>query len=209
MQRPATIEMAVFSLGFALLLVLGVVIGRRLGGEYRSRMRPSIPTLAAVWAFYGVHFGLVVWAAVRSTWHFSLPGSLALAGGISLIVAGAVVYLSAVRAFGFKRQAGLDTTRLVTEGIYRWSRNPLLVGWALILAGVGLLRESAMILLLTLVFWLGYRLSLPLEEELLGRLYGEAYETYRQRTSRYLGLPRKAPRPSQNQGMRPTALGGG
>jgi protein-S-isoprenylcysteine O-methyltransferase Ste14 len=94
-----------------------------------------------------------------------------------VIAAGAAVYLSAMYVFGFKRQLGLDTTRLVTEGIYRWSRNPLFVGWALVLVGIGLVCASGMVLVLTLVFWVSYRLSLPLEEELLGRLYGEAYET--------------------------------
>jgi protein-S-isoprenylcysteine O-methyltransferase Ste14 len=179
----------IFILGLALMFVLGVVIGRRLGPEYRSRLRPSIQTMAATMAFYWLHFGLVVLAAVESTCRFSLLTPVAVGGGIVLIGAGVAVYLSATYVFGFKRQLGLDTTRLVTEGIYRWSRNPLFVGWALVLVGVGLVRESGMVLLLTLVFWVSYRLSLPLEEELLGRLYGEAYEAYRRRTHRYFGLP--------------------
>ena len=182
----------IFIIGLALMFVLGAVIGRRLGPEYRSRLRPSIQTTAAATAFYSLHFGLVVLAAVESTWHFRLLTPVAVGGGIALIAAGAAVYLSATYVFGFKRQLGLDTTRLVTEGIYRWSRNPLFVGWALVLVGVGLVRESGMVLLLTLVFWVSYRLSLPLEEQLLGRLYGEAYEAYRRRTHRYLGPPGRA-----------------
>jgi protein-S-isoprenylcysteine O-methyltransferase Ste14 len=94
--------------------------------------------------------------------------------------------------FGIKRQSGLETTRLATEGIYRWSRNPLFVGWTLVLVGLGLARESAMVLFLALFLWVTFRLTLPLEEELLGRLYGEAYEAYRRRTHRYFGRPRRA-----------------
>jgi len=182
----------IFILGLALLFVLGAVIGRRLGPEYRSRLGPSIPTVAAVWAFYAVHFTLVVLAAVWSTWHFSLSAPLAFGGGLALIAVGAAIHLSATYTFGsFKRMMGLDTTRLVTEGIYRWSRNPLFVSWTLVLVGLGLVCESAMILVLALVFWVSYRLCLPLEEELLGRLFGETYETYRHRTHRYFGRPRR------------------
>jgi protein-S-isoprenylcysteine O-methyltransferase Ste14 len=196
-----------FSLGLALMLVLVVVIGRRLGQEYRSFLHPSIQTVAAEWACSGVHFSLVVLAATRSTWHFSLPAPLALGGGLTLVAVGGAIYLTATYVFGFKRQLGLDTTRLVTEGIYRWSRNPLFVGWTLVLIGLGLARESAMVLFLTLVLWVCYRFCLPLEEELLSRLYGEAYETYRQHTHRYFGPPRSVAETPQNKDMRPADFG--
>lgn len=199
----------VFGTGLALLFVLGAVIGRRVGPECRSRLGPSIPTVVMAWLFYATHFTLVVLASVWSTWHFSLPAPVALGGGMALIAVGAAMHLSATYVFGFKRQSGLDTTRLVTEGIYRWSRNPLFVGWALVLLGLGLARESAMVLFLMLFFWVSYRLCLPLEEELLGRLFGEAYETYRHRTHRYFGRPRRAAETPPTKGRQSTAFGGG
>jgi protein-S-isoprenylcysteine O-methyltransferase Ste14 len=180
----------VFVVGLAVLFVLGVGIGTRLPREYRSALRTSVPTLAMVWAFCGVHFTLVVLAAVWSTWHFRLPAPVAVGGGMTLSALGAALYVSATYVFGFKRQSGLVTTRLVTEGIYRWSRNPIFVGWTLVLAGLGLARGSAMVLFLMLILSLGYGLSLPLEEELLGRLYGDAHDRYRSRTHRYFGPPR-------------------
>jgi protein-S-isoprenylcysteine O-methyltransferase Ste14 len=143
--------------------------------------------------FSPVHSTLVVLAAVKSTWHFSLPTPLALGGGIVLAGVGAVVGLAAAYEFrwSLKRLNFLDNTRLVTEGIYRWSRNPQLVGWTLVLVGLGLIRGSAMVLLLALVVLLGYRLILPLEEELLGRIFGDAYKTYLHRTHRYFGRPKR------------------
>ncbi len=74
--------------------------------------------------------------------------------------------------------------------------------------GIGLVRESGMVLLLTLVFWVSYRLALPFEEELLGRLYGETYETYRRRTHRYFGPPGMAVRTPPNKPLHPI-LGSG
>ena len=182
----------IFTSGLGLLLVLGAVIGKRLARDYRSRLRASIPTVALIWAFYAIHFGLVMLAAVRSIWHFSLPAPLAFGGGVMLTAVGAGLSLSAAYAFwSFKRLNFLDNTRLVTEGIYRWSRNPQLVGWTLVLVGLGLVCGSAMVLFLALVFLVSTRLSLPPEEALLERLYGEAYERYRRRTHRYFGPPRE------------------
>jgi protein-S-isoprenylcysteine O-methyltransferase Ste14 len=178
--------------GLPLLALLYGWIARRLPREYRSALRPSLLTVAIIWVFCGIHFALVLLAAAWSTWRFALPGPLPVAGGMVLVAIGGAMYLSATWVFGFKRQSGLVVTRLVTDGIYRWSRNPILVGWTLVLVGIGLVRGSAMVLVLTAILAVGYGVSLPLEEELLGRLYGEAYERYRRRTHRYFGRPRAA-----------------
>lgn len=173
----------------AVLVTLGLAIALRLPREYRTIQRPSLATIALVWMFCGTHCGLVVLAAWRSTWHFVVPALLAMGGGVALIAIGGAMHLAAILVFGFRRQAGLDTSRLVTEGIYRWSRNPLLVSWTLLLSGVGLLRGSAMVVLLAALLFLSYRLALPVEEELLLRLHGDSYAGYSRRTPRYFGRP--------------------
>jgi hypothetical protein len=49
-----------------------------------------------------------------------------------------------------------------------------------------------MVLLLALAVLLGYRLILPLEEELLGRISGDAFnKMYLHRTHRYFGRPKR------------------
>lgn len=184
-------ERWVFIPGLALLLALGGVVGKRLTREYRSRRDANIKTVAMVWALTGVHFGLVVVAAAWSTWHFGLLAPLAAVGGVVLVGVGAAACLGAAYAFrSLKRLNFMEHTRLVTEGIYRWSRNPQLVGWTLVLVGLGLLRGSAMVLFLAGLAWVGYRLHLPTEEEHLRRVFGDAYEAYQRRTHRYFGPPR-------------------
>ncbi len=46
-------------------------------------------------------------------------------------------------------------------------------------------RQSGIVLALTLFLWLASSLYLPVDEELLLRLYGAAYEQYRVSTHRY------------------------
>jgi protein-S-isoprenylcysteine O-methyltransferase Ste14 len=190
-------DSVIFVFGLASLFVLGAVVRNRLARDYRSRRGASIQTVAFVWALTGIHFGLVMLAAMKSTWHFALPAAVALGGGMALASIGAVICLGAAYAFrSFQRLNFMDDTRLVTEGVYRWSRNPQLVGWTLVLGGVGLVRGSAMVLFLALVGWVGYRLHLPTEEEHLRRVFGDAYEAYRCRTRCYFGRPRgQVPKP--------------
>lgn len=117
--------------------------------------------------------------------------SLTTVAGAVLVLLGLALYAAASVAFqSLKRMSGLDATRLVTGGIYRWSRNPQNVGWTLVLLGASLASASGMALLLAALFWLSFGAYLPLEEELLERLYGDAYAPYRARTARYFGRPR-------------------
>lgn len=181
----------VFIPGLALLFALGGVIGKRLTREYRSHRNASIETVALIWAWTGVHCGLVVTAAAWSTWHIRVPAPLAFGSGVVLLSIGSAICVGAAYAFrSLRRLNFLEHTRLVTEGIYRWSRNPQLVGWTLVLIGLGLLRGSAMVLLLAGLAWVSYRLYLPTEEDHLRRIFGDAYDAYRRRTHRYFGPPR-------------------
>ena len=63
---------------------------------------------------------------------------------------------------------------MVTDGIYRWSRKPQAVGWILVLAGVGLVRESWIVLVLAVGFWVAFRLYLPVDEALVHQSFADA-----------------------------------
>jgi protein-S-isoprenylcysteine O-methyltransferase Ste14 len=191
---PGTGEMMntglLFTSGLCVLFALGAGCGIRLMGEYRTRREPTLMTVALVWAFYGVHFLLVLIAAADSTWPVPLPRWAASAGGAVLVILGGAIYLAAAAAFGsLKRLSGLDSSRVIAGGIYRWSRNPQTVGWMTFLLGIALLSSSGMVLLLAVLFWISFRIYLPLEEDLLERLHGQAYRDYRAETHRYFGAP--------------------
>jgi protein-S-isoprenylcysteine O-methyltransferase Ste14 len=92
----------------------------------------------------------------------------------------------------FRKISGLDTSELVTTGIYKWSRNPLYTGWFIWLLGISVLGQSGLALLLTGVFIIGIHLyNILLEEPYLERIFGEEFLSYKSKTPRYLGIPKR------------------
>lgn len=73
-------------------------------------------------------------------------------------------------------------SRLVTSGIYRWTRNPMYLGIALIYAGIAILFDSLLALLLLVpVLFIIQRYVITREEAYLERRFGDEYRTYRAR----------------------------
>ncbi len=85
--------------------------------------------------------------------------------------------------------------RLVIEGPYRYSRNPLYLGRLLVLLGVSVYLGSMGILALAAVLFLFVHfVVLPREEGRLQARYGEAWLHYSNRISRWVTLPRRTHR---------------
>lgn len=90
-----------------------------------------------------------------------------------------------------KQSFGGEVGHLKTNGIYRYSRNPQLVGGFLFIIGYAMLWpnwEGALWACLWLV--ISY-LMVRGEEDHLERVFGDEYRDYCKRTHRYFGLPRK------------------
>lgn len=78
-------------------------------------------------------------------------------------------------------------TFLVTEGPFRYSRNPIYVSHVALILGLGLLLGSPFTLLLAPVLALGLtKLAIEPEERHLRRKFGDAYLSYMARTRRWL-----------------------
>ncbi|ATQ67313.1 MULTISPECIES: methyltransferase family protein [Methylosinus] len=76
---------------------------------------------------------------------------------------------------------------LVTNGPFRFSRNPIYVGNVALVAGLGLVLAAPAILLLAPVMAVALkRLAIEPEERHLARRFGRDYEAYVARTRRWL-----------------------
>jgi protein-S-isoprenylcysteine O-methyltransferase Ste14 len=88
---------------------------------------------------------------------------------------------------------GFATTppdKLVTRGIYRYSRNPMQLSQAVIFLGVGIATASWVFLLLAASYIVMPLLWVAAEERHCLKYYGDAYREYMNRTPRWLGIPK-------------------
>ena len=124
-----------------------------------------------------------------------LPVPLGLSGllpwlGIALLLAGGLLLILAARLFR-ARGTTVDPTRspdtLVTDGLYRLSRNPMYLGMLLVLIGFALWRDSWLALLCPLAFFIYMnQVVIPREERRVESRFAEQFQAYRQRTRRWI-----------------------
>ncbi|MGH8034486.1 MAG: methyltransferase family protein [Lysobacterales bacterium] len=80
-----------------------------------------------------------------------------------------------------------ESTALVTTGLYRFTRNPMYLGMALILAGVALKMGSlGAWISMPLFVWVIHRQFILNEEIFLAAIYGDEYRQYCQRVRRWI-----------------------
>lgn len=127
---------------------------------------------------------------------FVRPTDLGLleVAGIVVGTAGGALALWCIVAFallGRGTPAPFDPPRkLVVEGPYRHVRNPMYIGAALALSGAAIFYRSLPLLGYIGVFLLGaHAFVVRYEEPTLARLFGDDYQAYRARVSRW--LPRR------------------
>jgi protein-S-isoprenylcysteine O-methyltransferase Ste14 len=112
--------------------------------------------------------------------------------GTAWFYAGLPIYLLGLFAYamvlvGF---ATTPTDKLITTGIYRYSRNPMQLSHFPIFVGVGIATASWIFLLISVVYVLMPLLWVKAEERHLLKFYGDAYREYMNKTPRWIGVPR-------------------
>lgn len=93
----------------------------------------------------------------------------------------------AMRRAGTRPEPWKPTTALVTTGPFRFSRNPMYLGFTLVYVAITVWRNSIwpMLLLPGVVALMHYGV-IRREEEYLTRLFGGRYKDYRRRVRRWL-----------------------
>ncbi|MEO0574722.1 MAG: isoprenylcysteine carboxylmethyltransferase family protein [Pseudomonadota bacterium] len=119
---------------------------------------------------------------------FSLPAAVHF--GIGLL--GIAVAVAGVAQFR-RHQTTINpikidaATTLVTNGVFRWSRNPMYLGMLVFLIAIGIkLGNMASLMSATLFIPIVTTLQIKPEEAVMRRLFGAAFERYCQTTRRWL-----------------------
>jgi protein-S-isoprenylcysteine O-methyltransferase Ste14 len=109
--------------------------------------------------------------------------------GVFFCLAGLLLLVSSLLSFGQSFRVGIDPDhpdKLITSGVFAFTRNPIYVAFAFILLGQFLIFSNWILLIYTVAgTWLFHRQVLR-EEEYLKQHYGKEYIEYSTHVRRYL-----------------------
>ena len=144
-------------------------------------MRPPRIACLLVLVAAVLHRSLDIWEGVRFSW---------LWGGLIPGIAGFSVMMWSWGLFK-KRNIAIcpkaETTSLITDGPYRFTRNPMYLGFVLILAGLALAVGTPPFYLSAIAYFIIINtVFCPYEERKLANTFGAEYEQYMRRVRRWI-----------------------
>lgn len=86
-------------------------------------------------------------------------------------------------------RVGIDSDAkpgLVTNGVYKWIRNPTYTGLYLVCSGVYIALPSLLLMYWLLAFFISMEFQVRCEEEYLETMYGDEYRDYLKTSKRYI-----------------------
>ena len=179
-----------------IVLLLGIVLARvaMLGRQGVRAMNFGkqdktdflIPPFAFFY-FYLVFADAFAWPTLTRQRFFASGAAGWL--GVAFCLAGLLLLFWSLVSFGRSFRVGIDdetADKLVTGGVFAWSRNPMYVAFWVILLGQFLVFPNGLLLIyLAAATWLFHR-QVGREEAYLAQRYGAEYADYCGRVRRYL-----------------------
>jgi protein-S-isoprenylcysteine O-methyltransferase Ste14 len=173
------------------VLCLGLFLGpaafafRRAKSELALHEQISMPTfIAAFFGYMALAFSVLL-SSWLNAWPVPIMRWVSRALGLTLLLVGALMYLTARLQMRSIRQTwALRADKLLTTGIYSLLRHPQNLGWGFLLFGIALLGRSGVALALTGVYVLSCLIWLPVEEKFLERRFGTKHVRYRSQKRR-------------------------
>ena len=145
-----------------------------------------IPPLVLFY-FYTIFAAAFDWPSV-STQEFFHSETISWVGVI-LCLTGLLLFLWSLVSFGMSFRVGIDTDhpdKLVTTGVFAFSRNPIYVAFCTVMLGEFLILPTwILVIYLAAALWLVHRQVLR-EEAYLSQQYGREYAEYTNRVKRYV-----------------------
>ena len=136
--------------------------------------------------------GAAMWGSARISPQFQVGEGIRVVAAIIFIVFGLAVTLLGAAAFR-RAQTTLNPLKpetasaLVVNGVYRYTRNPMYVGFALVLAGWAIYLSAPLTFFgpVLFVLFITHFQIIP-EERVLSEKFGQQFDVYQQRVRRWL-----------------------
>lgn len=154
-------------------------------GSRKEKKLHIIETLMAI-ATYSIVLVEVI--SIFTNFNYSI-NIIRIIGAI-LGFMGDLVFLLAITCMKDSWRAGIpksDKTKLVTNGIYKISRNPAFLGFDLVYIGILLLYFNPINLIFTLFAIIMLHLQILQEEKFMEATFNDEYIDYKKKVFRYLG----------------------
>ena len=111
--------------------------------------------------------------------------------GLFIGIIGDIIFLISVITMKNSWRVGIsknDKTKLITNGIYKISRNPAFLGFDLMYIGITLLYSNILTIIFSLFAVIMLHLQILEEEKYLEKNFKDEYKVYKFKTNRYLGI---------------------
>lgn len=146
-------------------------------------MRLLPPKLALILLVGMVALHVVMPGPVVMAFPYNLAGILVAALGFMVTLAGARLFARVGTNIRTFNEPGV----LVTDGLFRWGRNPMYLGFVLLLLGTAVLLGTATPFFAPVLFAIvADRWYIAFEERALQRKIGADYAAYMRRTRRWI-----------------------
>ena len=142
---------------------------------------------------YPPHYLLVLSLCMLATWYFGKSSSQTLPlilVGLGFIGLGFLLAFNSIARF-IKAKTGVvpfsESTTLITEGFYKYTRNPMYVGMNSFLLGLLIILNNPINLIFLIIFFFIVRNLFVIKEEgQMEETFGEDYLTYKGKVRRWL-----------------------
>lgn len=135
-------------------------------------------------------YSIIVAEVVSVIGDFSILDTEARAIGLALGILGVIIFGTAVWTMRDSWRAGIpenDKTEIVTEGIYKISRNPAFLGFDLVYIGIGLMFFNPVLAVFSIFAIVMLHFQILQEEKYLSVVFGREYDMYKKQVCRYFG----------------------
>jgi protein-S-isoprenylcysteine O-methyltransferase Ste14 len=156
------------------------------GDKPKKAARIEIVLKTITWSGVLIKFSSAVFPNLL--WSVNVPLPIQIVG-VAFAAVGVGFFLAAVAAMRSNWRAGFDrnqNTSLVSNGIYRVSRNPAFIGFDLLYVGCTLCFPNVAMIAITVIAAAGFHSQIIGEEKFLTETFGQEYADYKSKVRRYL-----------------------
>lgn len=184
--------MAIFILAVFYAIYFGKMIIQKKKGitthQIGKRKEKKLHTVEALMSV--ATFSVVIIQLLSIFFDWNIMPSGARFTGFCIAGIGDIFFLISVTYMKDSWRAGIpekDKTKLVTDGIYKFSRNPAFVGFDFMYIGILLMFFNIGTLLFSLFSIMMLHMQILQEEKYMAKTFGEEYLEYKKKVFRYIG----------------------